>query len=54
MEREEKKYTILPGVKTPDIKAIVGAASDFTNPGVEDLQIKGFDYRNITMTRVKR
>ncbi len=50
MEREEKKYAILPGVKTPDIKAIVGAASDFTNPGVEDLQIKGFDHRKTLET----
>lgn len=45
MDREEKKYEVLPGVKTPDIKSILEAASDFSNPGVEDLYIKGGDFR---------
>jgi|GEM_PF-736988 len=41
MEREEKKYEILPGIKTPDIKSIMSAASDFSTPGVEKVKIKG-------------
>ncbi len=45
MEREEKKYEVLPGVKTPDIKTILDAASDFTNPGVDNVVIKGGDIR---------
>ncbi|MCR5200242.1 MAG: hypothetical protein K6C38_03890, partial [Saccharofermentans sp.] len=45
MEREEKKYEVLPGIKTPDIKSIVEAASDFTNPGVENVTLKGGDFR---------
>lgn len=53
MEREEKKYTILPGVKTPDIKAILGAASDFSSPGVESLNIKNFEHIVGSTTSVK-
>lgn len=45
MEREDKKYEVLPGVKTPDIKTILDAASDFTNPGVDNVAIKGGDFR---------
>ena len=45
MDREEKKYEVLPGIKTPDIKSILEAASDFSNPGVENVAIKGGDIR---------
>ena len=45
MSREEKKYEVLPGIKTPDIKTILDAASDFTNPGVDNVALKGGDYR---------
>ena len=45
MDREDKKYEVLPGVKTPDIKTILDAASDFTNPGVDNVAIKGGDIR---------
>jgi len=45
MDREEKKYEVLPGVKIPDIKSILEAASDFSNPGVDNVHIKGGDYR---------
>ena len=50
MEREEKKYEVLPGVKTPDIKTILDAASDFTNPGVDNVMIKGGDIRKSLST----
>lgn len=50
MAREEKKYEILPGTKTPDIKAIVNAASDFSNPGVEELDLKGAEFRKTLAT----
>ncbi len=39
MKRERKKYEVLPGVPTPDIKTILDAASDFTKTGVEDVTI---------------
>ena len=45
MNREEKKYEVLPGIKTPDIKTILDAASDFTNPGVDNVTLKGGDIR---------
>ena len=45
MDRDEKKYEVLPGVKTPDIKSILDAASDFSNPGVDNVAIKGGDIR---------
>ena len=37
---KERKYEVLPGVKIPEYKEIVEAASDFSTPGVEDLAIK--------------
>lgn len=41
MERDSKKYEILPGVPVPDIKTILNAASDFSSPGVEGIELKG-------------
>lgn len=40
MARDEKKYEILPGVAIPDLKTIMSAASDFSNEGVADLNIR--------------
>lgn len=40
MKRNTKRYEILPGVPTPDIKTIVDAASDFSKTGVEDIDVK--------------
>ena len=37
MSREEKKFEVLPGIKTPDIKTILDAASD------ENLSEEDFD-----------
>ena len=39
MAREEKKYEILPGVQIPDLSQILNAASDFSAPGVEGIEI---------------
>lgn len=39
MKRERKKYEVLPGVPTPDIKTILDAASDFTKTGVEGVMV---------------
>lgn len=41
MELGGKKYEILPGTAVPNMKDILAAASDFSTPGVENLQIKG-------------
>jgi len=41
MAREEKKYEVLPGTSVPDIKTILNAASDFSTPGVDNIEIKG-------------
>ncbi len=41
MSIEEKKYEVLPGTQVPDIKTILNAASDFSTPGVESIEIKG-------------
>ncbi len=39
MKRERKKYEVLPGVPTPDIKTILDAASDFEKTGVEGVTV---------------
>ncbi|MCR5529936.1 MAG: hypothetical protein K6F49_12045 [Saccharofermentans sp.] len=39
MKRERKKYEVLPGVPTPDIKTILDAASDFAKTGVEGVTV---------------
>lgn len=41
MSIEEKKYEVLPGTSVPDIKTILNAASDFSTPGVDSIEIKG-------------
>lgn len=40
MGREEKKYEVLPGVAIPDLKTIISAASDFSNEGVETVNVR--------------
>lgn len=40
MKRIQKKYEILPGVPTPDFKTIVDAASDYSTPGVEGVDVR--------------
>ena len=39
MKRDRKKYEVLPGVPTPDLKTILDAASDFNKAGVEDVEV---------------
>lgn len=39
MKRDRKKYEVLPGVPTPDLKTILDAASDFNKAGVEDVEL---------------
>ena len=47
MKRERKKYEVLPGVPTPDIKTILDAASDFTKTGVEGVTVHSDRAANI-------
>jgi len=40
MDESERKYEILPGVKLPDFKTLKEASSDFSETGVEDIDIR--------------
>lgn len=49
---EEKKYEILPGVETPDIKTINDAASDFSISEVANVEIKSIVLHPVTESAV--
>lgn len=40
MEENERKYVILPGVQVPDMKTMKEASSDFSEPGVGEIEIQ--------------
>ena len=40
MEENERKYEILEGVKVPDFKTLKEASSDFSESGVDDVEIR--------------
>lgn len=46
MSEVQKKYTILPGVATPNINEILAATSDYTDPGEIDFTITHHENNN--------
>lgn len=39
MANKERKYNILPGIPTPDMDEILWASSDYSDPGVSDVNV---------------
>lgn len=42
MSEAKRKYTILPGVPTPDYEAILDASSDYSDPGELDFTMRSY------------
>ncbi len=50
MANKERKYNILPGIPTPDMDEILWASSDYSDPGVSDVDVYS---RNAEITSSK-
>lgn len=53
MANKERKYNILPGIPTPDMDEILWASSDYSDPGVSDVDVytRGVDVKSPSVSR---